>query len=206
MVTASPSPYLRQLLIYTLFALGLLLILRPSSSALAANFTVNLNSDTLDSTPGDGLCADSLGHCTLRAAIQEANALPGADTITIPSDTYTLSLVGTAEDGGLTGDLDILDDLTLSGSGANLTLIQAGTTAGTGIDRIFQVHPGITAVLDNVTHRYGTTGNCWPHCAGAALFNEGNTTLHQVLITDNITDQSGGGHLQLPLRHPDNSK
>jgi hypothetical protein len=35
-----------------------------------------------DVAPGDGTCADATGACTLRAAIQEANALPGSDTIT----------------------------------------------------------------------------------------------------------------------------
>ncbi len=32
--------------------------------------------------PGDGACADTYGICTLRAAIEEANALAGADVIT----------------------------------------------------------------------------------------------------------------------------
>jgi hypothetical protein len=35
-----------------------------------------------DDNPGDGLCRDLAGSCTLRAAIEEANALPGADTVT----------------------------------------------------------------------------------------------------------------------------
>ncbi len=35
-----------------------------------------------DISPGDGLCIDQGGLCTLRAAIEEANAHPGADTIT----------------------------------------------------------------------------------------------------------------------------
>ena len=41
-----------------------------------------------DSNPGDGICDDGNGNCTLGAAIQEANAAPGIDTIgfNIPGD------------------------------------------------------------------------------------------------------------------------
>ncbi len=38
--------------------------------------------DTPDAAPGDGTCADSEGRCTFRAAITEAEYLPGDDRIT----------------------------------------------------------------------------------------------------------------------------
>lgn len=41
----------------------------------AATLRVNSTADDPDVTPGDGLCATVAGVCTLRAAIQEANAL-----------------------------------------------------------------------------------------------------------------------------------
>lgn len=47
----------------------------------AATFTVDSTGDEVDLSPGNGICATSLGTCTLRAAIQEANALAGADNI-----------------------------------------------------------------------------------------------------------------------------
>src|SRR2546426_9701517 len=50
-------------------------------SADAATFTVNSTADTTDAAPGDGVCDDGGGACTLRAAIEEANAHAGADTI-----------------------------------------------------------------------------------------------------------------------------
>jgi hypothetical protein len=64
-------------------ALGLAMVLEP---AAAATFVVNSTSDLApagDSMPGDGVCEDlrSGTRCTLRAAIEEANALPGFDTI-----------------------------------------------------------------------------------------------------------------------------
>ncbi len=47
-----------------------------------ATFTVNSTGDAVDANKGDGICAASDGTCTLRAAIEEANYLAGADTIT----------------------------------------------------------------------------------------------------------------------------
>ena len=62
--------------------LGLMLAAEP---AHAKTFTVNVTSlDSSDVNPGDGVCdtiAVALNPCTLRGAIQEANAFPGIDTI-----------------------------------------------------------------------------------------------------------------------------
>ncbi len=49
--------------------------------AQAATLTVNSTGDAADAAPGNGVCATAGGVCTLRAAIQEANAGAGADTI-----------------------------------------------------------------------------------------------------------------------------
>ena len=63
-----------------------------SVNASAAIFVVNTTADTQDAVAGDGICADSGGACSLRAAITEANALAGADIITLPVGTYTTTL------------------------------------------------------------------------------------------------------------------
>ncbi|HEX3086578.1 MAG TPA: hypothetical protein VHP99_18730, partial [Pyrinomonadaceae bacterium] len=47
----------------------------------AATFVVNVEGNTNDKNPGDGLCADTADKCSFNAALQEANANPGADTI-----------------------------------------------------------------------------------------------------------------------------
>jgi CSLREA domain-containing protein len=46
-------------------------------------FSVNTTSDAADVNPGDGICQIAIGSdlCTLRAAIQESNTVPGLDTI-----------------------------------------------------------------------------------------------------------------------------
>jgi parallel beta-helix repeat protein len=68
----------------------------------AAGFVVDSNSDNNmahDKNPGDGLCASWFDECTLRAAIEEANALAGADTITFNSQMtiYLDTAEGTLE-------------------------------------------------------------------------------------------------------------
>lgn len=51
-----------------------------SASAIAApTFSVNITGDTQDANPGNGVCADYVGNCSLRAAVQEANALSPSD-------------------------------------------------------------------------------------------------------------------------------
>jgi hypothetical protein len=47
----------------------------------AATFTVDDTGDTPDAFPGDGICRDVGGRCTLRAAVMEANATAGVDLI-----------------------------------------------------------------------------------------------------------------------------
>src|SRR5687767_3174871 len=68
-------------------------------------------------TTNDELNAD--GDCSLREAIQAANADAGvddcaagsgADTIALPAGAYTLAIAGAGEDANATGDLDIVSD------------------------------------------------------------------------------------------------
>jgi len=57
--------------------------------ARAAIFVVDTSADDVyahDKNPGDGICADTYDYCTLRAAIEEANAHAGSDLITFNSE------------------------------------------------------------------------------------------------------------------------
>jgi CSLREA domain-containing protein len=71
---------------------------------------VNSTADLTDDNLADNVCHTSAGSCTLRAAIQQANYSPAADTISLPSGTYSLTIGGTGENASATGDLDILRD------------------------------------------------------------------------------------------------
>jgi hypothetical protein len=58
---------------------SILFLFAPSASA--ANFTVNSTGNGTDNNTSDNACNDGTGNCTLRAAIMQANATPGTDTI-----------------------------------------------------------------------------------------------------------------------------
>ncbi len=64
-----------------------------SSAAWGASFVVNTSGDTSDASPGNGTCADSGGHCSLRAAIEEGNALMGATRLSPHTITFTVPVV-----------------------------------------------------------------------------------------------------------------
>jgi CSLREA domain-containing protein len=89
-------------------------------------FTVNSLADTADNSPGDGVCetAPSNSTCTLRAAIQEANAQPGADSISF-SITGTVSLLASLP--------AITDSVTIIGPGPADLKILASFVAPGGI-------------------------------------------------------------------------
>src|SRR5205085_1145200 len=99
------------------------MIQRPVVSANTP-FSVDSILDEVDAQPGDGQCVSTPGgHCTLRAAVMEANALGGPDTIYLPAGIYAIAIPGTGEDEAATGDLDLRSDLTLTGAGAAETII-----------------------------------------------------------------------------------
>ena len=74
---------MKSIRIMTIIAVILSIALAPTSTASAsATLVVNDTGDQHDAAPGDGICDNGLSSCTLRAAIEEANALPGTDTVT----------------------------------------------------------------------------------------------------------------------------
>ncbi|HEX7314813.1 MAG TPA: Calx-beta domain-containing protein [Pyrinomonadaceae bacterium] len=78
-------------------ALGALPWGRLASPARAATtFTVNSAGDTFDANTDDGVCDDGTGKCSLRAAVMQANATPGADTITFQIGTGTQTITPAA--------------------------------------------------------------------------------------------------------------
>ncbi len=81
-------------------------VARAVTAVQAAAITVNNHLDTADPVPGDGVCDVDPGtagsQCTLRAAIQTAQAMPGADNIHFESSmdiNLNSSLPSLAEQG-----------------------------------------------------------------------------------------------------------
>jgi CSLREA domain-containing protein len=152
-----------------------------AAAAGTSTFKVNSAGDAADASPGDGKCRTATGTCTLRAAVMEANASAGADTIQLAAGTYRLSIPGTAENAALTGDLDVTGDLTIRGAGAARTIIDGGA-----VDRIFEVAAPARLSLSKLTLRNGNaTGG---ERGGAILSNQDATlTITDAVVTRNVT-------------------
>ena len=94
------------------------------NSAFSTEFVVDNLFDGVDSNPGDGKCETSTKKCTLRAAIMEANILPGKDVIHLSSGTYNVMMDVASQK---KGELQILDDLEILGTDRGKTVIVANT-------------------------------------------------------------------------------
>jgi CSLREA domain-containing protein len=97
-------------------------------AASAATFTVTNAGDAIDATPGNGLCATAGGVCTLRAAIQEANALAGTDTVNFSIASGPQTIAPATDLPLITGDLTI-DGTTQPGSGSAPRILLDGNNA-----------------------------------------------------------------------------
>ena len=104
-----------------------LALLFAATESPAATFVVDTTADEPDAATSDGLCATASGACSLRAAIQQSNSEPGPDTVQLPAGVFELGLMGVPENLGASGDLDVRDDLTLEGAGADSTVIVGST-------------------------------------------------------------------------------
>jgi CSLREA domain-containing protein len=154
---------------------------------------------TVDTTADETLMD---GHCSLRQAILAANldtavdACPaghGHDVILLPAGTYTLTISGVGENGTLTGDLDITDDLTVSGSGAANTAINAN-----GVDRVFHILSTADVTLMGLTVRGGQE----TVSGGGGLYHSGSSlTLAGVVVANNTTGVRHGGGLYIDIGH-----
>lgn len=161
------------------------LIVGTVQTASAATFTVNSTTDAVDTNPGDGVCATSAGECTLRAAIQEANAAAGADTISLPAGAYLIALTTGADDFAF-GDFDIAGPLTINGAGAATTVLDA-----TAIERVLEIHP----TAGNVTLTGLTLQNGYSAEDGGGIYNTsaGTLRLENIALRNNASEIEGGG-------------
>jgi hypothetical protein len=123
----------------------------------------------------------------LRAAINEANALAGPDTILAPPGIYNMTLGGADEDLGLTGDLDIFSDVTIIGLGTTRIESQVG--------RIIHVLSGNVSITGLTLTLGDAGGEIGSGRAGGAVHNgSGSTlTLNNCTAVQNAGQGGGGG-------------
>jgi hypothetical protein len=124
-----------------------------------------------DAVPGDGACDTGAGVCTLRAAVDEANADPEASEITITPGLATITVAA---------ELDVTAPLTLHGGGA--------TVSGGGTTRVFDVHAA-AVTLDDLTVRDGLVATE----GGGVRAVDADIVLDGVTLTANQATAGDGG-------------
>jgi CSLREA domain-containing protein len=175
-------------------------------SARAAELTVTSTRDAVDASVGDGRCAaaGAGGGCTLRAAVQEADAASGATTIVVPAGRYVLAIAPAPEAGSASdvdpanGDLDLTADIAVRGAGVGRTIIDGG-----GIDRVFETGSDVTAQLRDLTVTGGdsTASGSQEIDLGGGILNKSGITLERVELVGNRAD-GGGGMFSIPGTMP----
>ena len=131
--------------------------------------------------------ADS-GPGSLRQAVLDANANPGADAIGF-ADGLSGSIVLTG------GQLSIAGDLHIDGPGAELL-----TVSGNDASRIFRINNGVSVSIEGLTIAHGRGVG-----QGGGIFNAGTLTVSNSVLSDNavvgvagatlgaVVDAFGGG-------------
>ena len=138
----------------------------------AASFIVDDTGDAADANAGDGTCATAGAVCTLRAAIQESNALAGADTI-------TFSVTGTISPGSY---IDAISDTsgvtTITGPGAGSLTIDGSSM-------------GDSPCLDvgNIDIAFNISGLTLQNCQNGLQINEINGGTISGLVINSTTAQ-----------------
>jgi len=116
--------------------------------------------------------------------VMETNALAGADTISIPAGTYNMVLGNTGEDLAAEGDLDILDDLAITGADPATTILSGNTNQFRVLSVLKRADNTLPVVsISDVSLAQGIAG-----ANGAVLYNEGELTLENVTIDNASLD------------------
>ncbi len=154
--------------------------------ALLSTFTVN--------TTADENSASSIpGQLSLREAIILANASPGPNTIIVPAGDYLLTIAGSGETAGQTGDLNINSDLSIQGAGSATTIID-----GNGLDRVFDILGSGANVpvvsISGVTIQNGRAPDSPTYGlnnGGGIEVSDASLTVNRCVIQDNTTGNGG---------------
>ena len=157
------------------------LFLALAGVAGASDYVVNTTAEGGDASIVAPECdSDSTApgaQCTLRAAIEQANANPGKDGIAIPAGTYNL---GSA--------LVVTDSVQIGGAGARATSI-----VGSGANRVLDLGGSGNSQIADLAISGGRVTN--GDGAGIRITHNGPVTLSRVWIHDNHVEATEDGHL-----------
>jgi hypothetical protein len=153
-------------------------------------FDVNSTGDGDDALVGDGICADSNGDCTLRAAIHESNFDSGEDGIEfdIPMTDPGFNPLTGAWTINLTAALpDVTDSVEITGLGADMLIVRRNTG---GDYRIFDVTTAGVVTISDMAISDGNSGSS----VGGGISNlNGTVTVTNCVISGNFAGDGGGG-------------
>jgi CSLREA domain-containing protein len=162
----------------------LLDLLRPTVSA-ATTFTVNSTGDGADSNLTDGVCNDGSGSCTLRAAIEQANAVAGSDTINFGIGSGVKTIVQTS-DFPIISDPVVIDGTTQPGFAGTPIMEINGNGSNRNTNRSgFFITAGSSTLRGLVINRVNN--------AAIALVTNGGNHIEGNFIGTDVT-----GNLRLP--------
>jgi hypothetical protein len=123
------------------------------------------------------VCTQGCNFTSLRSALAGARAVEGA--ILELRDPVHI-------EAGIMVDRDV----TIQGAGSDATYLQAAASLGESTDRVLQISPGTTVTVRDLTIRYGHPGAS-PY-AGGGILNEGDLTLIEAVVTENLAADGGG--------------
>lgn len=150
-------------------------------------FTVNDTSDSPDAVPGDLVCADASGRCTLRAAVQEVNAAPE-----VRRDVINFVLPQPAVIELTQGELSITGRfVTVVGLGARRLTVRRSEAAATSF-RIFNLAAGQNIYLIRGLTIANGSGGSEPGGGAIRLGSGASLTVTEVTLTGNAAANGGG--------------
>ncbi|TDC38935.1 choice-of-anchor Q domain-containing protein [Micromonospora sp. KC213] len=167
--------------------------LAPPAQA-AVTFIVDSFDDRRDINPSDNICRTSAGNCSLRAAVQQANASAGGDTIRLTPGNYRLGYVGGVRQSAATVDpADNFRDLDITSS---MKIIGEGSVIDGGrFNSVFEIGNASTVELYDLTVTNGGEDENPSSIRGGGLNIRPNSMvrLTRVNVRDNVTTMQGSG-------------
>ena len=151
-----------------------------------ASVAPNASADTFEVTrtgdPVPGPCKPR--DCSLREAVDAANARPGGDRVILPQGRYELTRSAPGfEDANLHGDLDVTaGPLTIAHPGGGRATIDAN-----GNDRVLHVQSAAPTTLIGI----GVTGGAVTS-DGGGIRSDSSLTLVRSRVSGNVGDDGGG--------------
>ena len=185
--------------VFVMLVAGFVSVLAAPARAASGRglvLTVTTTADLPGVAAGRGVCRDTAGTCSLRAAVMAADASLRHTTIIVPAGHYRLTIPPRLRgDDPLTdfdlgrGALKLLRPVTITGGGARRTVVD-----GTGITRVFANFTGAT--ITGLT----ITGGFMPPISpllplpigGAGVANIGVLRLQRVAMSGNHADYGAG--------------